>query len=123
MDRRPQHPNRDTLWWGRRRPHTGARSRTSGAGIAAFIGGGRPPHQSVTRLIAKEFNSAQAFGCSAPPRASSYPCPARRARSFLAADGQHPIGECYIEILLVNAWQLCRHVNRVLALGDVDLWR
>src|SRR5215468_6475276 len=22
MDRRPQHPNRDTLWWGRRRPHT-----------------------------------------------------------------------------------------------------
>jgi hypothetical protein len=42
---------------------------------------------------------------------------------FLAADGQHPIGECHIEILLVDAWQLCRHVNRVLALGDVDLWR
>src|SRR5215510_13983844 len=31
MDRRPQHPNRDTLWWGRRRPHTGSRSRTGGA--------------------------------------------------------------------------------------------
>ena len=23
----------------------------------------------------------------------------------------------------VDAWQLCRQVNRVLALGDVDLWR
>jgi hypothetical protein len=44
------------------------------------------------------------------------------ALGFFAADGQHPIGECYIEILLVDAWQLCRHVNRVL-LGDVDLWR
>src|SRR5262245_52535950 len=31
MDRRPQHSNRDTLWWGRRRPHTSSRSRTSGA--------------------------------------------------------------------------------------------
>src|SRR5262249_46037996 len=31
MDRWPQHPNRDTLWWGRRRPHTGSRSRTGGA--------------------------------------------------------------------------------------------
>src|SRR5262249_32020487 len=31
LDRRPQHPNRDTLWWGRRRPHTGSRNRTSGA--------------------------------------------------------------------------------------------
>src|SRR5215470_6868430 len=31
MDRRPQHPNRDTLWWGRCRPHTGSGSRTRGA--------------------------------------------------------------------------------------------
>src|SRR6516164_5804047 len=31
MDRRSQHPNRDTLWWGRRGSHTGARSRTRGA--------------------------------------------------------------------------------------------
>ena len=42
---------------------------------------------------------------------------------FLATDGQHPIGECYIEILLIDAWQLCRHFNCVLALGNVDLWR
>jgi len=27
MDRWRQHPNRDTLWWGRRWPHTGARNR------------------------------------------------------------------------------------------------
>jgi hypothetical protein len=40
---------------------------------------------------------------------------------FLAADGQHSIGEGYIEILLIDAWQLRRHVNRVLALGKVDL--
>jgi hypothetical protein len=25
--------------------------------------------------------------------------------------------------ILIDAWQLCRHVNRVLALGNVDLWR
>jgi putative ABC transport system substrate-binding protein len=30
---RSQTPNRDTLWWGCRRPHTGQRSRTSGARI------------------------------------------------------------------------------------------
>ena len=29
--RRPQHPNRDTLWWGRHLPHKSRRSRTSGA--------------------------------------------------------------------------------------------
>src|SRR5262249_31222734 len=28
---------------------------------------------------------------------------------FLAADGQHPIGECYVEIPLVDAWQFCSH--------------
>jgi ABC transporter substrate binding protein len=31
MDRWWQHSNRDTLWWRRRRPHTGSRSRASGA--------------------------------------------------------------------------------------------
>src|SRR6516162_9597140 len=31
MDRGPQHPNRDALRWGGRRPHTGSRSRTGGA--------------------------------------------------------------------------------------------
>src|SRR6516225_8534996 len=31
MDRRPQHPNRDTLWGGRHRPHTSRRGRTSSA--------------------------------------------------------------------------------------------
>src|SRR5262249_20142894 len=41
---------------------------------------------------------------------------------FLAADGQQPIGECYVEILLIDAWQLCHHVNRVPAFGNVDLW-
>src|SRR5262249_14068533 len=25
---------------------------------------------------------------------------------FLTADGQHPISECYVEIFLINAWQL-----------------
>jgi hypothetical protein len=31
VDRRPQRPNRNTLYWGRRRPHTGLRSRTGEA--------------------------------------------------------------------------------------------
>jgi hypothetical protein len=38
---------------------------------------------------------------------------------FLAADGQHPISEC-IEILLIDAGQLCRHVNRVLEFKTAD---
>src|SRR5262249_39942903 len=46
------------------------------------------------------------------------------ARAFLlTADGQHPISECYVEILLVDARQLCCHFNSVLALGNVDLRR
>src|SRR5437868_3571567 len=42
---------------------------------------------------------------------------------LLTADGQHPISECYVEILLVDARQLCCHFNRVLALGNVDFRR
>src|SRR5215472_3989308 len=39
---------------------------------------------------------------------------------FLTADGQHPISERYVEIFLIDAWQLCRHFNRVLGLSNVD---
>src|SRR6516225_10529266 len=42
---------------------------------------------------------------------------------FLTAEGQHPIGECYVEIFLINAWQLGCHFNRVLGLSNVDLRR
>src|SRR6516162_3530200 len=42
---------------------------------------------------------------------------------LLTADGQHPISEYYVEILLIDARQLCCHFNRVLALGNVDLRR
>src|SRR5215472_14079129 len=42
---------------------------------------------------------------------------------FLTADGQHPISECYVEIFLIDAWQLCCYFNRVLGLGNVDLRR
>src|SRR5262245_34953359 len=42
---------------------------------------------------------------------------------FLTADGQHPISECYVEIFLINAWQLGCHFNRVLGLSNVNLRR
>jgi len=33
------------------------------------------------------------------------------------------MGEGYIEILLIDTGQFCRHVNRVVAFGNVHLWR
>jgi hypothetical protein len=40
---------------------------------------------------------------------------------FLTADGEHPIGERYVQILLIDARQLCGDFDRILALGNVDL--
>ena len=42
---------------------------------------------------------------------------------FLTADGEHPIGERYVQILLIDARQLCGYFDRILALGNVDLRR
>jgi hypothetical protein len=42
---------------------------------------------------------------------------------FLAADSQHVICQRYIDILLIDARQFGRNVDRVLALSNVDLWR
>jgi hypothetical protein len=42
---------------------------------------------------------------------------------FLTADGQHSMGERYVDILLINARQLRHHFDRILALSNVDLRR
>src|SRR5262249_13461533 len=42
---------------------------------------------------------------------------------FFTADGQQPVSECYVEILLIDARQLCCHFNRVLTLSNIDLRR
>src|ERR1700738_4913660 len=89
-----------------RRQTTAPRQRTERPSHApALIKGRRRLSQTVTGcpLVPSQFHAALCL--------------------FLTANGQHSIGERYVDILLINARQLRRHFDRILALSNVDLGR